>query len=374
MIIPLSRANITEDDVGRAASALRSGWLSQGEELRAFERAVAERARRRFGVAVSSGTSALHLCLLALGVTEGDEVITSPFSFIATTNAILFVRAKPVFVDIDPETYNLDPDLIDRAVTGRSKALLAVESLANVAHFEHYENAARRYGLKLIEDSAEALGARTNGRPAGSFGACSLFGFFPNKQITTGEGGIVVTDSEEIREACVSLRNHGRDATGDSYVSLGFNYKLGEVAAALGHQQMQRLDEILARRREVASAYDALLADVEDVHVPPNPCRDDPGSASWFAYVIRLADAFDQTARDRLLEGLRREGVGCGRYFPSIHLQKHIKEKFGFEGGEFPQCERISQRTVALPFFTDMREEEVGYVCEALKRCLKALR
>jgi perosamine synthetase len=374
MRVPLSRPSITEAEIEAATRALRSGWLSQGAELSAFEAALAARVGRRYCVGVNSGMSALHLCLLALGVSEGDEVITSPFSFIATTNSILHAGARPVFVDIDPDTYNLDPDLIVGAVTERTKALLAVEALANVTHFERYERISRQHGIGLVEDSAEALGARARGRAAGGFGDCSVFGFFPNKQITTGEGGAVLTDSEAIRDACVSLRNHGRDATGQQYVAPGFNYKLCEMTAAVGHQQLRRLDEILARRREVAALYDALLAEVEEVHRPPNPCRDDPGSASWFAYVVRLDDAFGVDNRDRLLDALRREGIGCGYYFPPIHLQGHVKERFGFKVGDFPQCERISQRTVSLPFFTDMAGDEARLVCDTLKQCLTEIR
>jgi perosamine synthetase len=296
-------------------------------------------------------------------------VITTPFSFIATTNAILLVGAKPAFIDIDPETYNMKPELMEAALTEHTKAILPVEAFGNTAHFDQYERMAQKHQIPLIEDSCEAIGAYLDGRPAGSFGMCSVFGFFPNKQVTTGEGGIILTDREDIREMCISLRNHGRDAYG-RYVSLGYNYKMSEIAAALGYVQFQRLDELLLKRRQVAALYNTFLADVEEIHLPPNPCRDHSISASWFVYVVRLRDSFNQDDRDTVIKRLHSKDVGCSPYFPPIHLQKHIQERFGFRVGDFPECERVAQRTIALPFFTQLEEKDIKLVCQILKNCL----
>ena len=351
--IPLASPDITKAEIQTVTQAveamLRSGQLSFGPHLKEFEAAVAERAGRKYGIGVNSGTSGLHLCIRALDITEGDEVITTPFSFIATANCVLFERAKPVFVDIDPETYNMDPAAIEAAITPRTKAILPVEVFGNPAHFDTYEQIAKKHDLLLIEDCCEALGANLNGRPAGSYGQCGVFAFYPNKQITTGEGGLVVTDSEKIRDLCVSLRNQGRGT--DAWLSharLGYNYRMSELTAALGATQMQRLDEILQRRRQVAEMYNQALADIDQIHLPP--MAGDP-EASWFVYVIRLADEFTQQQRDAILAKLREAGIGCNPYFVPIHLQRYIMETLGTKKGDFPVTERIAARTIALPFF-----------------------
>ncbi len=367
--IPLSGPDLTEDDIRAVADVLRSGRLSLGPALGRFERRFAELTGREHAVGVNSGTSGLHLCVRALGIGEGDEVITTPFSFVASTNCILFEGARPVFVDIDPETYNLDPGLIDSAVTPRTKAILAVEVFGNCAGFDEYERIARRHGLALIEDSCEALGGRLDGRPAGSFGQCSVFGFYPNKQITTGEGGIVLTDDPQLASLCRSMRNQGRSDEGGwlDHVRLGYNYRLSEISAVLGERQLARLDEIVARRREVAEAYHALLADVEDVRLPP---QGDPAWASWFVYVVRLADRYGRADRDALLASLRRRGIGCRAYFPPIHLLPHIRARCHTGEGEFPHAERLADRTVALPFFNGLGAGHVAEVVDALKASL----
>ncbi|MCK4277080.1 MAG: DegT/DnrJ/EryC1/StrS family aminotransferase [Phycisphaerae bacterium] len=350
---------------------LRSGQLSMGPHLKGFEAAVAGRAGRKHGIAVNSGTSGLHLCIRALGITEGDEVITTPFSFIATTNCVLFERAKPVFVDIDPASYNMDPAAVEAAITPRTRAILPVEVFGNPAHFDTYEQIAKKHDLLLIEDCAEALGASLNGRPAGSYGQCGVFAFYPNKQITTGEGGLVVTDSEKIRDLCVSLRNQGR-GTGAwlSHARLGYNYRMSELSAALGKLQIARLDEILQRRRQVAEMYNQALADIDQIHLPPMA---GDAEASWFVYVIRLADEFTQQQRDGILAKLREAGIGCNPYFVPIHLQRYIVETLGTKQGDFPQTERIAARTIALPFFADITEGQVGRVRQALIDAITAI-
>ncbi|MCD4823078.1 MAG: DegT/DnrJ/EryC1/StrS family aminotransferase, partial [Phycisphaerae bacterium] len=339
-----------------------------------FEAGCAERAGRKYGIAVNSGTSGLHLCVKALGISDGDEVITTPFSFIATTNCVLFERAKPVFVDIDPESYNMDPAAVAAAITPRTKAILPVEVFGNTAYFDEYERIAREHSLGLIEDCCEALGGVLGDRPAGNFGDCGVFAFYPNKQTTTGEGGMVVTDSEEIRDMCVSLRNQGRATEAWlSHARLGYNYRMSEITAAIGEVQIQRLDEILAKRRQAAGLYDNALADLVqagDIHLPP---MTDRPRASWFVYVIRLADRFTEANRDAILEKLRAAGIGCNNYFVPIHTQPYIMEALGTKAGDFPITERIAERTIALPFFANLGEEQIGRIKDVLQKTINTL-
>lgn len=366
--IPLAKPDLDDETIAEIVPAieamLRAGELSQGTHLKALEKRVAASAGRRYGVGVSSGTAGLHLCVRALGIGPGDEVVTTPFSFIATTNCLLFEGARPVFADIDPDSYNLDPDAVERAITPRTKAILPVEVFGNTAHFDAYERIAEARGIALIEDCCEALGGRLGDRPAGSFGDCGAFAFYPNKQITTGEGGVVVTDSEAIRETCVSLRNQGRDDGGWlSHARLGYNYRLGEPAAAIGGAQMRRLERVLDRRRRAAALYDAALADVDGVHPPPMADRD---RASWFVYVVRLADRFSRSDRDAVMQRLRAEGIACRDYFAPIHLQPFIRERLGTASGDFPRTEHVAARTLALPFFGSISQRQVRRVRDAL--------
>ncbi len=368
--VPLSRPDISDEDVEAVVSVLRTDRLSIGPQIEAFEVAVAGRAGRKYGIGVNSGTSGLHLCVRALGIGEGDEVITTPFSFVATTNAILFERARPVFVDIDPETYNMDPDAIEAAITSRTKAILPVEVFGNTAHFEEYEQIARKHGLLMIEDCCEALGGYLGGRPAGSFGECGVFGFYPNKQITTGEGGMIVTDSERTQDLCRAMRNQGRnDQTSVIHPMLGYNYRLGEMTAALGNAQMHRLDEILQKRRHAANTYNEMLADVEEIRLPTMA---EPEKAAWFVYVIRLADHFTQDQRDEIIERLHAEGIGCRPYFSPIHLQPFIRELLGTRPGQFPETERVGNLSIALPFHTNMTLKAIRNVKQVLLKVLAA--
>jgi dTDP-4-amino-4,6-dideoxygalactose transaminase len=363
--IPLARPDIGEQEIQAVQEVLRSGRLSIGPKLKQFEQQIARRAGRAHGIGVSSGTSGLHLCIRALGIGPGDEVITTPFSFIATTNCILYERATPVFADIDPESYNLDPDQVQRAITPRTKAILPVEVFGNPAHFDAYQRIADEHGLFLIEDSCEALGAKLNGRPAGSFGQASVFGFYPNKQITTGEGGVIVTDDDSLARLCRGMANQGRlDPHTDVHQVLGYNYRLSELSAAVGVVQMERFDELLSRRREVAEYYNRALADVEEIHLPPCP---NPGESSWFVYVIRLGDRFSAADRDRFLDAMEDRGIQCQRYFKPLHLNPAVKGAFPAPSGRHPQCERISARTLALPFYNQMTTEQMDRVVMAIK-------
>ena len=369
--IPLSRPDVTEDEVQAVVSVLRGDRLSIGPQTLAFESAVAARANRRHGIAVNSGTSGLHLCVRALGLKDGDEVITTPFSFVATTNCLLFERAKPVFVDIDPQSYNMDPAQVEAAITPRTKALLPVEIFGNTSHFDRYEAIARKHGLKMIEDCCEALGGRLGGRATGSFGDCGVFAFYPNKQITTGEGGMIVTDDDRIADLCRSMRNQGRDTTAWlSHARLGYNYRLSDVNCALGAGQARRLDEILTKRRAAAELYNQMLADIPETIRPP---MNEPDTASWFVYVIRLADRYTQAHRDALMAHLRSAGVGCNPYFVPIHLQPYVRELLGTKEGDFPITERLAARTIALPFFANLAQHQVRRVRQALQEGIRGL-
>ncbi len=369
--IPLSSQDITQAEIDAVVAVMRSERLSIGPRLVAFEAAVAQRAGRKYGIGVNSGTSGLHLCVKALGIGEGDEVITTPFSFVATTNCLLFAGAKPVFVDIDPVNYNMDPLAIETAITPQTKAILPVEVFGNMAHFDEYERIAREHNLLLLEDCCEALGASMKGRPAGNFGECGVFAFYPNKQITTGEGGMIVTDRADIRDLCISLRNQGR-AT-DAWLShtrLGYNYRLSEVAAAIGEVQMRRLDEILAGRRRTAHMYHEALANVEEIHLPP---MIEAETASWFVYVIRLADRFTREDRDAIIRYLRSAGVGSSNYFAPIHTQPYITEELGTKEGDSPVTEHVADRTVAIPFFTHLTKAQVARVKAELTNAIAAV-
>ncbi|MFW6132798.1 MAG: DegT/DnrJ/EryC1/StrS family aminotransferase [Planctomycetota bacterium] len=366
--IPLARPDITEPEVAAVADVLRSGRLSLGPRTEGFERACARRAGRAYGVAVNSGTSGLHLCVRALGIGAGDEVVTTPFTFIATPNCVMMEGARPVFVDIDPDSYNADPQAVEDAITPRTRAILPVEVFGNCAHFDTYERIARDHGLVLIEDCCEALGATLRGRPAGSFGDCGVFAFYANKQITTGEGGMIVTDREDLRDLCVSLRNQGRATEAWlSHERLGYNYRLSDIAAAVGQVQIGRLDELLEKRRRVAGLYDEALGSMEDVHLPPMVDR---ATASWFVYVIRLSDRHTQADRDAVVAALRDRGVGCSNYFVPCHTQPYMQQRLGTGPGDFPVTERIAARTVALPFFGEMTEGQVARVRDALSEAL----
>ena len=381
--IPLSSPNITDAEIEAVTDVLRSGRLSIGPKQDLFEQQVAARCNRSHGVAISSGTAGLHLLLKALGIGHGDEVLTTPFSFIASSNCILMVGAKPVFVDICPQSLNLDPKRLEAAITEKTKAIIAVEVFGNPQHMDAVESIARRHEIPLIEDACEGLGGKLNGRAIGSFGRASVFGFYPNKQITTGEGGMIITDDDRLADLCKSLRNQGRavasgqsDRVGNSatgswlaHERLGYNYRLSEINAALGCVQMDRLDDLLKERRRVANAYTQRLLDHHDLILPHMPGNEK--EASWFVYVVRLAPEYDRAARDRIIAGLRRHEIGCSNYFPPIHLQPFYKTQLGFSEGDFPITESISDRTLALPFFGSLDDTQIELICHTLSVMLQ---
>lgn len=374
--IKLAGPDITEHEIALVEQVLRSGRLSIGPMLERFEDAMCLRLGRTRAVGVSSGTAGLHLALVALGIGPGDEVVTTPFSFIASANVILYVGARPVFVDVDPKSLNMDPARVEQAITPRTKAILAVEALGNPSHMAEYEAIAKRHEIPLIEDSCEALGGRNAGRPCGSFGRVSVFGFYPNKQITTGEGGMIVTDDDRLADRCLSLRNQGRPASKDvgdggiatgswlAHERLGFNYRMDEMSAALGVGQMDRLDKILAKRGAVADMYFSALSGNAHL-VLPNV--DDRSEMSWFVFVPRLESTFGGEERDRIIAGMRRHEIGAANYFPCIHLQPFYRERFGYKEGDFPIAERVSQRTIALPFHTGLTPQDIDLVSQTLE-------
>jgi perosamine synthetase len=376
--IPLSQPDVTEADVQAVVDVLRTPWLSLGPKLPEFEEKLADYVGCRYAVAVNSGTSALHLIVRSLGIGEGDEVITSPFSFVASTNCLLYERARPVFVDIDRRSLNLDVGRIEAALTPRTRAILAVDVFGRPADWNALRQLAARHDLLLIEDSCEALGARYrlaggDWARCGSLGEAGCFAFYPNKQMTTGEGGMIVTDREDLAALCRSLRNQGRDEGAGwlQHARLGFNYRLSDINCALGLAQLERLEEILAARRQVAAWYAEALAELPDFEVPPP----EPGAEiSWFVYVVRLAAEYTRADRDALLTGLRERGVGCNNYFSPIHLQPYIRDAFGYREGDFPVTEAVSAQTIALPFHTRLTEREVREVARLLGEVRSRLR
>jgi len=363
--IPLSQPAITDLERSYVADVMNSTRLSFGPYLEAFETRMAEQCGTAHAVAVSSGTAALHCIVRALGLGDGDEVITTPYSFVASSNALLFEGVTPVFVDIDPATFNIDPAQIKAAITPRTRGILAVDVFGTPAPWPALHEIADAYDLVLIDDACEAIGATVGGRPIGQWGDAASFGFYPNKQITTGEGGCITTDSAELAELCRSLRNQGRgDDAHMRHVRLGFNYRLSELPAAVGCAQLDRLDDLLASRTRVASLYDEALSPLQDaLTLPSTP---EHGMRSWFVYVVQLAEGFDRADRDVLIQRLQANGIGCAPYFPSIHLQPYYQDRFGFAPGDLPITEHVADRTLALPFFPGLTATQVDRVADVL--------
>ena len=373
MEIPLSSPDITDLEIEYVTKVLRTPNLSLGPKLVEFETKMAEFVGVKYAIAVNSGTSALHLIIRALGIKDGDEVITTPFSFIASANCILFEKAEPVFVDIDPLTLNIDVNRIEERITEKTKAILAVDIFGYPAEWNRLEQIAKEYKLMLIEDSCEALGAEYKGRKAGTFGEAAAFSFYPNKQMTTGEGAVIVTNDREVANLCRSMRNQGRGNSDDwlEHQRLGYNYRLSDINCALGIAQLERIEELLGKREQVAQMYNIKLKDWQEVGIPfscPEVKR------SWFVYVVVLEDRYSKGNRDKVLQELRKRGIGCSNYFTPIHLQRFYVETFGFRQGDFPVTEHISERTVALPFYNNLSEPEIDSVVQSLKEIVTNLR
>ena len=359
--IPLSSPDIGPEERALVMQVLSSPTLSIGPMIDAFEREFAQRLGARAAVGVSSGTAGLHLALIAAGVESGDQVVTSPFSFIASSNAILYQNAAPLFVDIDPATLAMDVNRTVEVIRGgRVKAVVAVHLFGRPMELTPIVDAAREAGIAVIEDACESIGATdAGGVSVGRRGDAGVFAFYPNKQMTTGEGGMIVTDRPDWEILFRSLRNHGRNITGDLFTHerLGYNYRLDEMSAAVGLAQLRRLDELLAKRAKVASMYHSKLAEMEGV-TPLSGER-----TSWFVYIVKLADDVD---RERLIARLEEQGVPTRPYFPAIHLQPFMRLRYGFKPGDFPHAEQAARSQLALPFHGNLSEDDVAYVCDAL--------
>ena len=388
MKIPMSSPDLTDADRQAVIEVIKTPNLSMGQRILDFEQAFVDLTGWKHAIGVNSGTAGLHLCVRAAGIGPGDLAITTPFSFVASSNVLLFENAVPVFVDIDPRTGNIDHELVADAAKniekylprrfdfglhsaqrGGLKALLPVDVFGQPADMDPINSIAREHGLTVIEDSCEALGAEYKGRQAGTLGDYGVFAFYPNKQITVGEGGMIVTDDDEAADFMRSLRNQGR-AVGDTWLQhthLGYNYRLDEMSAALGTVQISRLDELLTKREQVAAWYEARLSEIPGVEIPivvSNTTR-----MSWFVYVVRFDAKID---RDALAEHLKAKGVPVRPYFVPIHLQPYMVERFGYREGDFPVTEDLGRRGLALPFSGVMTEEQVEYVCQAIREVLSA--
>jgi len=364
MKIPLSAPDVNEEDIRAVSDVLRTSRLSLGPKLEQFEQAIAAYGGASDAVAVNSGTSALHLCLRALGVGEGDEVIVPSFAFIAVANAVRHERATPIFVDIEPDTLNLDPSRIESAITFRTRAIIVVHTFGCPANLEAILAIARRHALRIIEDASEAIGAEYKGRRVGVFGDAGIFSFYPNKQITTGEGGIVVTQNPEISRFVRKIRNQGRDDPESwfQHSELGYNYRISDINCALGIEQLKRIDPILMRRESIARQYTQVLGDRLEFVLPP--LNVPFGRISWFVYAIRLGMQFTQLDRDWIVREMHLRGIGLGRYFAPIHLQPVYK---GWATpGTLPVTEQIASRAIALPFFNRIQNDQIEEVCSTL--------
>lgn len=361
----MASADITPGDIDAVLQVMRSGRLTMGGQTEEFEHLIAEFCGVRHGIAVNSGTSGLHLLTVAAGLQPMDEVITTPFSFVASANCILYTGAIPVFVDIEPETYCINPDLIEAAITNRTKAILAVDVFGHPAEWQRISEIAAKRDLWLIADACESLGARYRNRRVGGFGNASVFAFFPNKQITTAEGGMIVTDDADVADVCRSLRNQGRDKGGAwlNHVRLGYNYRMDELSAALGGSQIRRINEIMQERKAVADTYNALLADEPLVKTPR---QKHDIEVSYFVYVIELQG---ELTRDEVMRRLDERGIPSRGYFAPIHKQAYIL-RYLRSKPVCPVTEHVAQRTLALPFHNKMKTAEIEFVVSELKDVL----
>ncbi|HEX7394390.1 MAG TPA: DegT/DnrJ/EryC1/StrS family aminotransferase [Anaerolineaceae bacterium] len=387
-IVPMSSPDLTDLERQAVQAVLNTPNLSMGAQIDAFENSIKAFTGSSYAIGVQSGTAGLHLCVRAAGIGPGDLVITTPFSFVASANVMLFEQAVPVFVDVDPKTGNIDPNLAAAAVRDLSgghsaergrwlprrgaksggpeklKAILPVDVFGQPADLDYLRQTADDYGLKLIEDACEALGAEYKGKKAGKLGDYGVFAFYPNKQITTGEGGMIITDDDQAAALMLALRNQGR-APGDTWLQhtyLGYNYRLDEMSAALGTAQMTRLEELLQKRQQVADWYQERLAEIP--WVEPPQIAGTTTRVSWFVYVIRLEPGIDRSA---LAKRLAARGIPVRPYFLPIHLQPYMAERFGYQPGDFPVTEDLGKRGLALPFSGKMDQAQVELVCNELR-------
>ena len=369
MRIPLSAPDITEAEIAAVSAVLRTSRLSLGPQLEIFEQSLARYIGASQAIAVNSGTSALHLCVRALGISEGDEVLVPSFAFIAVANVLRYERAVPVFIDIDPHMLNLDPARIEEAITPRTRAIIVVHTFGCPAALDEIIEIARRHKLFVIEDACEALGAQFDARQIGSFGDAAVFGFYPNKQITSGEGGMLVTSDSNVAALARKLRNQGRGESGEwfQHEELGYNYRISELNCALGAAQLKRLESILERREAVAREYHRCLETQPDLELPAIalPRR----RISWFVYVLRLRERFAASQRDHIIQEMASRGIACGRYFAPIHLQPAYRSQ-PHRCMTLTHTESIAPHTLALPFFNNISAEQIEDVSRTLTEVL----
>lgn len=361
---PIAKPYITKKEEQYVLEVLRSGILSIGPKVEEFEKKFAKCIGTKYACAVNSGTAGLHLSMIAAGIGEGDEVITTPFSFVASANSILYVGAKPVFVDINPDTYNIDPKKIEEEITKRTKAILVVHIFGQPADMDPILKIAKKYKLKIIEDACESIGATYKEKQAGTFGESAVFAFYPNKQMTTGEGGMIVTNDKKIDGLCRSLRNQGRDENMQwlDHKQLGYNYRLDELNAALGLAQIEKINFLISERRKIAGWYGKFLSRYPELVQIPETAGDN--IHTWFVYVILLNS--EKAARDKIIKNLAKEGISTKPYLPSIHLFSFYKKMFDYKKGDFPVSESASDRAIALPFYIGLKESDIKYICRKL--------
>lgn len=364
MKISLSSPDITELEISLVNEVLKSNYLSIGPKLLQFEQKFKDYFNVKHAIGVNSGTSGLHLLVKSLGIKEGDEVITTPFSFVASTNCILFEKATPIFVDIDEKTLNIDINKIEEKITEKTKAIIPVDVFGQPVNMKEIKEIADKYNLKVIEDSCEAIGSEYNNIKCGTLCDAGVFAFYPNKQITTGEGGMIITNDEMIANLCRSYRSQGRAVTGLwlHHERLGYNYRMSELNAALGIAQMERLDKIIEKRKKVAEIYNDLLKNNPNIILPY--LDESITKMSWFVYVIRLKKGIN---RDYVMNYLRDNNIGCKPYFTPIHLQPYIMTEFGYKQGDYPITENISNTTLALPFCNRLTIKEIEYIVDKLE-------
>lgn len=366
---PIAKPYLGKEEEEVVLEVLRSGTLSIGLKIEEFEKKFAEMLGTPFACAVSNGTAGLHLALLACGLKEGDEVITSPFSFIASANAILYVGAKPVFADVDPLTFNISPREIEKKITSKTKAILPVHIFGQACDMEPIMELALSHNLKVIEDACESVAAEHKSKKVGTFGDAAVFSFYPNKQMTTAEGGIIVSGNRKIDGLCRSLRNQGRGASMQwlDHERLGYNYRMSELSAALGVVQLQKLSKVIEERRKIAAFYTTELAKYSGLISAPQ--IHPHNTHSWFLYVARINNpAID---RNRVIEKLAEIGIVAKQYLPSIHLFDFYRKSFGFREGDFPISEAISNSSIALPFYVGLEKPDIEYICQKLADVIK---
>lgn len=361
---PIAKPYITSEDRRSVSSVLQTDYLSLGPKYHEFEKKFAKKLAVKYACAVSNGTTGLHLAMLVCGIGAGDEVITTPFSFVASANVVLYVGARPVFVDIDPYIYNIDPKKIEAKISKRTKVILVVHIFGQPCDMDPIIRLAKQYKLQIIEDACESIGATYKGRLAGSFGQVGIFAFYPNKQMTTGEGGMVVTNNKKIYRICSSLRNQGRSEN-DKWLNhkyLGYNYRLDEMSAALGVSQLNKLDYMISRRRQIAGWYNKILEPYANIIQAPATAVNN--THTWFVYVIKIKNKI--ISRNRLMTNLGIAGISVKPYLPSIHLFDFYKRKFGYKKGDFPIAEEVSSTCVALPLYIGLTKADCKYIINKL--------